>query len=61
MRICYQILCSASADTIFLKKKIYNSHFSKRQKIRSCLVHPKNQKLFKISRHIESYGIYMKH
>jgi len=26
-----------------------------------CLVHPENQKVFKISRHIESYGTYMKH
>ena len=28
---------------------------------RPCLVHPKNQKLFKIFRHIESCGTYMKH
>ena len=26
-----------------------------------CLVHPKNQKIFKILRHIESYSTCMKH
>jgi len=29
--------------------------------LRPCLVHTKNQKLFKISRHIESCGTCMKH
>ena len=29
--------------------------------LRPYLVHPKIQKLFKISRHIESYGTCMKH
>ena len=28
---------------------------------RPCLVHPENQKVFKISRHIESCGTCMKH
>ena len=29
--------------------------------VRPCLVHPKKQKVFKIFRHIKSYGTYMKH
>ena len=29
--------------------------------LNKALLHPKIQKLFKISRHIESYGIYMRH
>ena len=29
--------------------------------LRPCLVHPKRQKVFKIPRHIESCGTYMKH
>jgi len=31
-----------------------------RSTLRPCLVHPKNQKVYKISRHIESCGICMK-
>ena len=43
--------CSSPAQQSFLRAHAW----------RPCLVHPENQKVFKISRHIESYGICMKH
>ena len=39
---------------------LFDGHKQKNFNYRPCLVHPKNQKLFKISRHIESFGTCMK-
>ena len=50
-----------SMESLFFLELHTQTHSTTKHTLGPCLVHPENQKVFKISRHIESCGTCMKH